>query len=493
MHLKLNMLSIVFTTTILINMILPYRLLSIELSRNDCLNTFLQYEKSLVKIEKNSQRVKFLTACFKADIIPRFLKFRIPNNGTFDNKSVFEFQKGLLRKELYRAKEDQKSRSSQVAEKRREIQNNVSVTLLPSVALHTRQSARETRKEVRNIHQKKLLALSEEQERPLFNVKNTVTLHNLDEEPPAFVLDTLSLGPKNAVLEKFNPHDVLAEIDGLLSHCKESNVTEDIISDINIKTICYIKKCKKQKESRNIQATKRYLKQKSLLAIPFDKGVGICLMKKEAYEEKLSEILQLRQFEKVTYSRKNAKHASFKEEERVTDKLKELRNQGKIDVATYDKMVPVVGLSSQPARLYGTAKVHKTAIPLRPVLSMPGSVYHPVAKVVTDWMKVVPECQINTSTKSVADSLKEVKLEEDEVIVSFDVSSLYTNVPVQEAIDTVADLLYSGEHQLPPVDKSTFKELARLCTCNVLMKTHDGFYRQIDGLAMGSPNSSAPC
>ena len=102
-------------------------------------------------------------------------------------------------------------------------------------------------------------------------------------------------------------------------------------------------------------------------------------------------------------------------------------------------------------------------------------------------MKVVPECQINTSTKSVADSLREVKLEEDEVIVSFDVSSLYTNVPVQEAIDTVADLLYSGEHQLPPVDKATFKELLKLCTCDVLMKTHDGFYRQIDGLAMGSP------
>ena len=48
-------------------------------------------------------------------------------------------------------------------------------------------------------------------------------------------------------------------------------------------------------------------------------------------------------------------------------------------------------------------------------------------------------------------------------------------------------MLYSGEHQLPPVDKATFKELLKLCTCDVLMKTHDGFYRQIDGLAMGSP------
>ena len=31
------------------------------------------------------------------------------------------------------------------------------------------------------------------------------------------------------------------------------------------------------------------------------------------------------------------------------------------------------------------------------------------------------------------------------------------------------------------------KVLLELCTCNVVMKTHDGFYRQVDGLAMGSP------
>ena len=210
-------------------------------------------------------------------------------------------------------------------------------------------------------------------------------------------------------------------------------------------------------------------------------------MKKEAYEEKLSAILQLRQFEKITNTRKNAKHPSFKEEERVIGKLIELRNQQKIDEATFKEIVPIAGLSSQPARLYGLAKVHKTEIPVRPVLSMPGSVYHPIANVVTKWLNVVPECQINTSTKQVADSLKEVQLEDDEVIVSFDVSSLYTNVPVQEAIDVCADLLYSGKHEVPPVDKETFKELLRLCTCNVVMKTHNGFYRQTDGLAMGSP------
>ena len=73
------------------------------------------------------------------------------------------------------------------------------------------------------------------------------------------------------------------------------------------------------------------------------------------------------------------------------------------------------GLSSQPARLYGLEKVHKDVIPLRPVLSMTGLVYHPIAEVVTEWLNVVLECQINTSTQKVSDSLKNVKLDEDEI------------------------------------------------------------------------------
>ena len=37
--------------------------------------------------------------------------------------------------------------------------------------------------------------------------------------------------------------------------------------------------------------------------------------------------------------------------------------------------------------------------------------------------------------------------------VSFDVSSLYTNVPVYEAMEECTNLLYSGSYKKPPVDK----------------------------------------
>ena len=84
------------------------------------------------------------------------------------------------------------------------------------------------------------------------------------------------------------------------------------------------------------------------------------------------------------------------------------------------------------------------------------------------------------------DQIKDLVLVDDEVIVSFDVSSLYTNVPVDEAINEAAELLYSGEVTPPPVDKETFVKLLELATKDVVMLTHEGYYRQMDGLAMGA-------
>ena len=114
------------------------------------------------------------------------------------------------------------------------------------------------------------------------------------------------------------------------------------------------------KSSRNILLTKKYLKEKDLLAIPFDKGIGICIMKRETYNSKMEAIINLPQFEKVEKKRKNEKHPVIKEEERVISILKSLKEQNKIDEELYHSLHP---RGSQPARLYGLAKVHKTKHP----------------------------------------------------------------------------------------------------------------------------------
>lgn len=183
-------------------------------------------------------------------------------------------------------------------------------------------------------------------------------------------------------------------------------------------------------------------------------------------------------------TRKNEKNPILKEEQRITTLLEQLKKQNKISDKLFCRLKPI---GSQPPRLYGLAKIHKDNVPVRPVLSMPGSAYHNIAKIVTEWLSVVPECNINSSAKIISDQLSKIELADDEEMISFDVVSLYTNVPVGEAIDVCSDLLYSGNHKKPPVDKKTFKELLTVCSHNVIMLTHNGLYRQVDGLAMGSP------
>ena len=103
---------------------------------------------------------------------------------------------------------------------------------------------------------------------------------------------------------------------------------------------------------------------------------------------------------------------------------------------------------------------------------MPGSCYFKVAEQVAQWLSVVDECKINSSTEKISTMLKSVTLEEGEELVSFDIVSLYTNVPVLEAIQVCADLLYSGRYTTPPVDKETFIKLTKIASCDVFMLTH---------------------
>ena len=128
-----------------------------------------------------------------------------------------------------------------------------------------------------------------------------------------------------------------------------------------------------------------------------------------------------------------------KEEERINQALTDMWRKGEIGEVLKNELKSQGG---QPPRLYGLAKVHKYSLPMHPVLSMPGSPYYKIAAEVTNWLSVLPESKCNSSTKKTADQLNILELEEGEVLVSFDMVSLYTNVPVHEAIELAAERLY---------------------------------------------------
>ena len=211
-------------------------------------------------------------------------------------------------------------------------------------------------------------------------------------------------------------------------------------------------------------------------------GTGVCV-KLITYEQKLFDIPSLSQFKRMTVSRKSDKEVFLKEEECINAALNNLHVDGKIDKTLFKEMKSV---GSQLPRLYGLAKVHKASVPVRPALSMPGLPYYRIAEKVTKWLSVIPQSKINCTSKKTVDHLKMMSLDPDEMMISFDVISLYTNVPVDEAIEEAAILPFSGESPKPPINKQTLVTLAQLATTNVNLPTHNGQYKQVDGLAMGS-------
>ena len=72
-------------------------------------------------------------------------------------------------------------------------------------------------------------------------------------------------------------------------------------------------------------------------------------------------------------------------------------------------------------------------------------------------------------------------------MASLDVDSLFTNIPLDEATDICIDSLYNDDENSPKIPIDVFCNLVTVATKEWLFMFNNKFYKQIDGVAMGSP------
>ena len=139
--------------------------------------------------------------------------------------------------------------------------------------------------------------LSEGQDRPLRYgpYTNVVPLDGV--ELPKFVMDVLSLCPKHPVRDKFNEVHFLADADRLVCELRENNTDGEKLCEIELSAKCYAKNVRETPMDRGVKNANDFLKDQKLLAVPFDKGCGFCVMKQTTNSDKLNEILGSSQFE----------------------------------------------------------------------------------------------------------------------------------------------------------------------------------------------------
>ena len=172
--------------------------------------------------------------------------------------------------------------------------------------------------------------------------------------------------------------------------------------------------------------------------------------------------------------------------EREVDKmLKLLKKNNLIATEVYNQLKPI---GTRIPYLYGLPKIHKQGTPLRPILSMFNSPHHKLAKWLVNILEPVKKefCRFTLKDSfELADQLEDMNVK-DKYMFSFDVTSLFTNVPLHETIDIICHYVSIHNHAFP-IPSDILKQLLLLCTYNIQFTFNGKPYRQIDGVAMGSP------
>lgn len=131
-------------------------------------------------------------------------------------------------------------------------------------------------------------------------------------------------------------------------------------------------------------------------------------------------------------------------------------------------------------RIYGLPKIHKEGDPLHPIVNTIGGPTYLLAKYLSNKLKPLvgrTESFVKDSS-SFINELKDIRIDPSDMLVSFYVISLFTNITINEAIDIVSCITDAD---------TTF--LVKICLASTFFSFKGEFYEQTCGFAMGSPLS----
>ena len=126
---------------------------------------------------------------------------------------------------------------------------------------------------------------------------------------------------------------------------------------------------------------------------------------------------------------------------------------------------------------------------MRPIVSFCGS-FDQLSKHLTTILKPLTDESRHKlqSTETFIDAIKTVQVPDNHKLVSFDVKSLFTSIPLQLALDCTETAINNSTLQLP-LPTNDLSDLLNLCLTSTYFQYNGKHYKQLHGTAMGSPVS----
>ena len=178
----------------------------------------------------------------------------------------------------------------------------------------------------------------------------------------------------------------------------------------------------------------------------------------------------------------------MEKEKEITKILDKLLDK---EIITEDEKKQMSPKGSAPGILYGICKVHKIVPegevpPLRPILSAIDTPSYNLAKYLVPVLS--PLTSNNYVTKdsfSFAANIREQN--PTYFMTSFDIDSLFTNIPLDETIEICIRKLFGRKHKFKSFSKQEFREILQFAVKDQLFIFNERYYTQCDGVSMGSP------
>ena len=233
-----------------------------------------------------------------------------------------------------------------------------------------------------------------------------------------------------------------------------------------------------------LKALKELKLDNNRLILTVDMGVALVVIDKDEYIKKAEDLLKEKIYKKI------AEDPTVKQKNKLINILRIIKTEGGLKEEVYRRLYPT-GAGSP--KFYGLPKIHKSGIPLRPIISSIGTVTYNTTKELARILKPLVGLSNHHvhNTMDFVEQIKEVKLKKEESMASYDVTALFTSVPIPPVLKIIEEKL-TKDKNLPQRTSMNTRHIIKLlefCLRSTYFVFQGQHFEQVEGAAMGSPLS----
>ena len=462
-----------------------------------------KFEKTDIKHKKALLDLQFLKICDDYNVIPKFLRFKVANSNLRSSVTYKRCQKKLLHEEIYNKKilVGKLDRDSKLQ------YNNIKASL-NLIDFH---------------HVLNISLMSNEKELERIKYRHLSKLKNLIPNFSWDFIATSSHDPEK-VIYNFSSYKLTPNEKRLLSKGlrfaippKQIDYSEYLCQfellyrktlDLSMSTEdrdCFKTKLKdfalssfrklndnctleNNLSSEELSALKSLMSNKNIIIQKADKGNTVVITDREKYLQGVKNVISdTSKFIQLSIPPDKYINYIVNVEKKFRQLFKELYDNDKINKEEFDRICPI---GSKPGILYGNPKVHKPVVnnlpKFRPILSAINTPGYNLAKFLIPILQPLTENEF--TVKDSFSFAKEITTYDSSLFMaSLDVESLFTNIPLHETINNCVEDLHNKNLYNGKLNKQELFKLLETATSESSFIFDYLLYKQIDGVAMGSP------